>query len=248
MLKTGATVFKRFEHLPRRALSMNKKVLYLAGLLWASLSFAGESSFNDLPVSADQNIQKLLEGYEEKSRRKLPYFRGQFRSRENRTFYVVTRLYQGEFYEQVFVKVTAININTFTGVIASDPLGKVSFKSGDPISVHSSDVVDWLIVREDGTELGNLQGKALDLYQVGQAVFISKMTPKNGEFVDFEVVSVLNPYTKQEILDIVPKDIKQKVSDYLAKSMYGASSADGKEKFTYILLRFPGWDIIENEN
>lgn len=226
---------------------MNRLLLAVAYLLSTTVSMAGETNYEDMPTGINQEVRQILDKHEETSRSGLPYFNGEFRSGNVRTFYVVTRLYQGEFYEQVFVKVSEINGGYYKGAIASEPMGKVDFKSGDAIEVGASKVVDWLIVNADGTEEGNLQGKTLDLFQVGQAAFISKMIPENGKFAHFEVVSVLNPHTKQEIIDIVPAEVKQKVVNYLVKTIGGSVSEDDKEKYTYSLLRFPNWDIVESE-
>ena len=226
---------------------MNKLFLLIVFLLSSILSFAGETNYIDRPTSIDQNIRRILDKHEETSRSELPYFNNQFNNRKGRTFYVVTRLHEGEYYEQVFVKITDINVDRYTGTIASEPMGKVKFKSGDTIEVDTNKVVDWLIVNTDGTEEGNLQGKTLDLYQAGQAVFISKMIPKNGKFASFEVVSVLNPHTKQEIIEIVPNEVKQNVAKYLLKTIGGSVSEDGKEKYTYTILHFPDWSIVESD-
>ncbi|MBB5211958.1 DUF2314 domain-containing protein [Microbulbifer hydrolyticus] len=224
---------------------MNKLLPIIFFLLSSTLSLAGETNYGDMPTGIDQSVRRILDKHEEKSRSELPYFNGELENREGRTFYVVTRLHQGEFYEQVYVKVSNIKDGAYKGTIASEPMGRVDFNSGDVIEVVNNKVVDWLIVNPDGTEEGNLQGKTLDLFQVGHAAFISRMTPKNGKFSHFEVVSVLNPYTKQEIIDVVPVEIKQKVANYLSKTLGGSASEDGKEKYTYTFLRFPSWDIVE---
>lgn len=214
-------------------------------LFSASLCFAGDSNYEDMPTLVDEEVNRLMQQYETQSRGTLPYFDEQFDSEGERGFYVVTRLYEGDLFEQIFVEVSEIQGGNYIGFIANDSMGVVEFVRGDPIEVNSDDVVDWLIVNSDGTEEGNLQGKAVDLYRVGKAAFISKMIPQNGKFTSFEVVSVVNPYTKQEITDIVPEAVSAEVVEYLLKTIGGAASEDGKEKYTYTVVRFPGWEIVE---
>jgi hypothetical protein len=86
------------------------------------------------------------------------------------TFYVVARVSdaKGRF-EQVFVRVDALEGRVAEGVIASEIQLVEGFAHGDRISVGEDDVLDWLISRPDGGEEGNLLGKYLDRLQDGIA-------------------------------------------------------------------------------
>lgn len=218
-------------------------------LLLSSVAYAGETQYKDMPTSSIDNVFiQVLEQYSEQSKSRLAHFNQQFQSKEGRTFYVVSKIYQGDIFEQVFILLNDITDDSYLGTIANNPMGKVDFKAGDAIEVKTKDVVDWVIVNTDGSEEGNLQGKALDLIQVGHGAFISKMTPKDGVLSEFEVISVLNPYTKQEIIDIVPQSVLDNVANKV-KLIHGKKpSAGDKEQYTYTIVRFPGWEIIDSAN
>lgn len=216
-------------------------------LLVSALATAADSKYQDMPIGINLEAKRLLEVYEAQAKNTLDLFNKKFDSGSNDTFYITTRLHEGSYFEQVFVKLQKIDKGIYKGSIASDPIGKVKFNSGDYIEVKAGDVTDWLIVLPDGSEEGNLQGKALDLIQTGKAAFISKMTPKDGKFMSFTVVSVLNPRTKQEVIDIVPENIKAEVESYLAMKIGGSPSPDNNEKYTYTIVNFPGWQIADDE-
>jgi hypothetical protein len=82
------------------------------------------------------------------------------------TFSAVTNLRDksGQF-EQVFVAVSSIEDGQITGRIASDIIGLKGFKNGDPYTFPESELVDWVIIRADGSEEGNVVGKFLDEWQ-----------------------------------------------------------------------------------
>ncbi len=224
---------------------MKKLLITFVVLVLSSTAFSGETKYKDMPTGINSSLEAILNQYTQKSKKSLPYFNKQFETQKGRTFYIVTRIYQNEFYEQVFVKLSTIRNDFYIGSIASEPMGRVAFKSGDSITVATNKVVDWLIVNADGTEEGSLLGKALDLAQVGQSAFICEMTPKEGVFASFKVVSVINPYTRQEIIEIVPQDVLEKVAAMLVKTHGGKPSQDDKAKYTYTIVRFPGWDIVD---
>jgi uncharacterized protein YegJ (DUF2314 family) len=221
-----------------------KYIVFFIFLIFSGTSSA-DSNYKDSPVNIDSDMQVILSAYEEQARNTLDVFNKEFSENDQNIFYVTTRIYQDENFEQIFVRLVSIKGGVYEGVIASSPLGKVDFKSGDKISVKSADVLDWLIVLPDGEERGNLQGKALDLIQVGKAAVITRMTPKDGKYTSFTVVSVLNPQTKQEVIEILPQDVKAKIENYLATKNANLVPEDDKEKYTYIFVRFPGWQIEE---
>jgi uncharacterized protein YegJ (DUF2314 family) len=245
-----ALIFTKYEHLLTMAQALYigqvsmKYIVFFIFLISAGISSA-DSNYKDSPVSLDSDTQALLRVYEEQARDTLNIFNKEFNENGQNIFYVTTRIYHDKNFEQIFVKLSSIEGGVYKGVIASSPLGKVDFKSGDKISVKSADVLDWLIVLPDGEERGNLQGKALDLLQVGTAAVITRMIPKDGKYISFTVVSVLNPQTKQEVIEILPHDVKTKIENYLATKNVNLAPEDNKEKYTYIFIRFPGWQIEE---
>ena len=103
----------------------------------------------------------------------------------------------------------------------------MNFRSGDPIEITSQEVYDWLIVNLDGTEEGNLQGKALDLLQVGVAAFIVELHPEDGEYVTSDIVSVINPKTQQEVIDLVPDEVLAAIDHNVAELHMGVITESG---------------------
>jgi len=76
-------------------------------------------------------------------------------------FAVVTKLHGPGGEEAIFVTVTAIKGDQVTGRIDSE-VHVLGYKTGDPYTLSERDIVDWVIVRPDGSEEGNLVGKFLD--------------------------------------------------------------------------------------
>jgi hypothetical protein len=82
------------------------------------------------------------------------------------TFFVVTRVPGNDGkWEQAFVRVRSISAGRITGILASDMQTVRTYKSGDPYEFAESDLVDWVIVRPDGSEEGNVVGKFIDAYK-----------------------------------------------------------------------------------
>ncbi len=78
-------------------------------------------------------------------------------------FFVVTRLVDSSgHWEQVFVRVTALDGETITGIISSDIKLVTGFKAGQSYSFMEPALIDWLITKPDGSEEGNVVGKFLD--------------------------------------------------------------------------------------
>jgi uncharacterized protein YegJ (DUF2314 family) len=211
---------------------------------FTTTAMADNLKYNDSPMTMDTKVATILAPYTQQAKNTLEIFNRKLVEKEGKIFYVIIKLRENELSEQIFVKVSKSENNTYIGKIASQPLGKIKFKFGDPIKVDTKDVIDWSIVKDNGEEEGNLLGKAMDLLQAGKAAFISKMIPKDGKYQSFQVVSVLNPKTKQEIIDIVPKDAIGKVEAYLKENKGDTDAEDDKERFTYTIVQFPDWEIV----
>jgi len=225
---------------------MKKTIYAVLILVAASLSYAAESRYKDRPTGIDATLEKFLSQYIEQARDGLPYFNKKFESQDDKSFYVITRIYEGEIYEQIFVRLKEIRKGSYEGEIASDPMGQVKFNSGDAIEVKVEDVVDWLIVNEDDTEEGNLQGKAADLIQVGYAVFFVALVPVDGKYSSFDIVSVQNPQTQQEVIEIVPQQILDDIEKKVAATHAGKPAESDEASYTYHVVSFPGWEIVDD--
>jgi hypothetical protein len=66
----------------------------------------------------------------------------------------------------VFVVITGVRSDTLVGYLASE-IGLVTqFRRGDRMLVLPDAVLDWTVVRPDGSEEGNLIGKLIDSVQL----------------------------------------------------------------------------------
>jgi hypothetical protein len=78
-------------------------------------------------------------------------------------FFLVTRLADAKgHWEQVFIHVDAIVDGQVTGAIASDVRIVSGFRAGQLYKFPESEMLDWLITSQDGSEEGNFVGKFLD--------------------------------------------------------------------------------------
>ena len=80
---------------------------------------------------------------------------------ERRHFFAASWVCLGRV-EAVFVTVTGIKGDQITGHIDSDVRGVAGYKAGDSYTLSERDIVDWVIIRPDGSEEGNVVGKFLE--------------------------------------------------------------------------------------
>ncbi len=201
--------------------------------------------YQDQPMGLTADGVALVASFEEQARKTLAHFDEEREAPKGRSFFVITKIYENAFFEQVYVQVESKMQEAYKGRIVSEPMGRVAFKKGAEITVQAKDVADWCIVMPNGEEEGNLTGKAMDALRAKVLVFVLSMKPENGTFAHFRVVSVNNPQTMQSVEDLVPRDVIAKVEG-AARARWGMKrSDDEKEKFSPILVGFPEWNIIE---
>jgi len=145
-------------------------VLVLALLIQAAPSNA--ASTQDQPQVVDAQrlaaIEVAIAPYVAKAKQTYPAAKNRYLSGlpAGEKFYVTTRLRdQGGRFEQVFIRVTGINGPTITGQIASQLNLVTGYRPGQLHSFPESELVDWTILKADGSEEGNVVGKFLDTYQ-----------------------------------------------------------------------------------
>ena len=86
----------------------------------------------------------------------------------NYQFFVWTRLYQSGGKgqrgraEDIFIDVHTIKDGLIYGVIANTPVFVTNYRQGESVKFPESEVMNWVIVRPNGTEEGNYVGKFLD--------------------------------------------------------------------------------------
>lgn len=220
----------------------------LLGLVLAVIlnchALAVESQYEDSPVTMDIQVESLLDTYRVQALEKLPYFKEQFKNPAGRSFYVVTRIYEGKEYEQVFVGIEKIVDGVVFGKIKSQPVGRIDFEFDENIELADPAIVDWLIVNTDGTEEGNLLGKALDLLQVGYAAVLFQLTPENHRLKHCEVVSVRNAKTEQEVIKLMPDQVIQEMTAMMSEQRQDETFDTDTPVYTYILVSFPDWKIV----
>jgi hypothetical protein len=123
----------------------------------------------DEPVQAStsserEELERAIAPYIEQARKSYPDAKKRYLAGlpPGTRFSVVTKLHSPGRVEAVFVTVTGIKGDQVTGRIDSDVRGVGGYKAGDSYTLSERDIVDWVIVRPDGGEEGNLVGKFLD--------------------------------------------------------------------------------------
>jgi len=115
-------------------------------------------------------LERAMQPRFAEARRTFPAARSRFAAGllANHIFSVTTRLRDSTgLREQVFVIVDSLHADTAYGRIASEIEGVTGYRRGQAQVVPMSEVLDWTIVRPNGSEEGNFIGKYLDSLHVG---------------------------------------------------------------------------------
>ena len=216
-------------------------------LTLCSVAYAqSKSNYQDQPVqAAAKDMNAILQPYSEQAKKTLPHFDTELQNPQGRSFFVITRLYEGTVFEQIFVRVKSKEKDGYHGNIDSKPMGRVKFQNGEKIVVNVNDVVDWCIVSRNGEEEGNLTGKALDALGSKILSFVIELKSHNGVFSQIRVASVLNPRTQQDVREIVPAEVIAHVEKEAAKQWSGTKAEDAKPQYQFILVSFPSWELVK---
>lgn len=217
---------------------------WIPAFLPALAAVAAGAGYQDHPQELDAGDVAVIAHYSEQSVARLDEFDRALASGAAGKPFVITRLYQGTFFEQIYVHVRSRTPAGYHGVIASKPTGRVRFTPNAEIDVARPDVVDWCVVLPSGEERGNLTGKAVDALAAHSLVFIIAMKPAGGVFASFDVASVQNPRTRQEVADLAPAEARKRVVAEAARRWGRAKADDDQPRYQYILVSFPGWKII----
>ena len=149
-------------------------------LLVGILAFTGmtglraQSALPDKPVDvrtaeARHKIEAAIAPFVAKARKTYPEAKARFLAGlpSRHTFLVTTTLVDpgGASFEIVFLKVDKIAEGKITGTIANELFVVKTFKGGDVHTCLESEILDWTIVRPDGSEEGNVVGNFLDTYR-----------------------------------------------------------------------------------
>jgi len=141
----------------------------------ASGSGAGSDASKDKPVAASSKaevdaLEKAIAPYREQARKSYPDAKRRFVAGlpQGHKFAVAAQLHSAGKSETVFVMVKEIKGDQITGRIDSDVRVVTGYKAGDSYALPEKDLIDWVIVRPDGSEEGNVVGKFLDTWQPPQ--------------------------------------------------------------------------------
>ena len=125
----------------------------------------------DKPVAANAEQAKKFDAaiapYVKKAREALPEAKKKYLAGlpQNQIFYVTIKLYDSpKTYEQVFVRITSWKGESIQGILESSLPTIHNHSKGEELTCHESEILDWAILRPDGTEEGNFVGKFLDTY------------------------------------------------------------------------------------
>jgi len=127
------------------------------------------------PMSGDV-YRKAIAPYVAKARATYPTAKKRFLAGlpPKHIFYVWTTLYQAApngqrgRAEDVFIQVHSITGGSVYGIVANTPDFVTTYKQGDRVQFPESEVLNWVIVRPDGTEEGNFVGKFLEHWKKPQ--------------------------------------------------------------------------------
>jgi hypothetical protein len=138
----------------------------------SGMQVAGSNAPKDQPVPISSNadmaeLERATAPYVEQARNTYPQAKRRYLAGLPRgyRFSAVTKLYSPGRVEVVFVAVTSIKGNRITGRIDSDILSVAGYKAGDIYTFPEAELVDWVILRPDGKEEGNVVGKFLDTWK-----------------------------------------------------------------------------------
>jgi uncharacterized protein YegJ (DUF2314 family) len=147
-----------------------------------SIALAETSAPPDIPVRVQSPAEvaaydRAIAPYVAKARASYPAAKKRFLAGlpPKHTFAVQVRLRQKDEkarayrFEDVFVGVQAIKKGTVYGWINSKPMNITNHHQGEQIQFPESEVMNWLIVRPDGSEEGNYLGKFLDHWKPPKA-------------------------------------------------------------------------------
>ena len=148
------------------------RTLLLIYTLTAGLAFAQAREYAktppDKPTPYSAALERALQPYIAKGRGTYPAAKKRFLAGlpPKYIFSVMTTLRDRprKRVERVFVGVDSIKEGRVYGWLATHTIVVTKYRHGDQISFPESEVVDWTIVRPDGTEEGNVVGKFIDTW------------------------------------------------------------------------------------
>jgi uncharacterized protein YegJ (DUF2314 family) len=145
-------------------------LLFLCCTSGFAQKWQGKEPGNETGPVNGEAYQKAIAPYVAKARATYPGAKKRFLAGlpPKHTFYVWTRLYQEAAkgqrprVEDVFIQVHTITDGKVYGIIANTPDLVTNYKQGQRVQFPELEVLNWVIVRPDGSEEGNYVGKFLE--------------------------------------------------------------------------------------
>jgi Tfp pilus assembly protein PilF len=139
--------------------------------------------------------------------------------------------------ERVFVAVDRIEGGRITGRLANEILLLRSFHRGQTYTFPEDALVDWTIVRPDGTEEGNFVGKFLDAYQ--QRVASPAEDPEGGIPQDLREAVLRAETLGRAIFEVLTVTARATAALLAA----GVAPGDPRIKAAVAMPARPGWVV-----
>ncbi len=192
-------------------------------------------------------LDSLIMPYVAMARRTYPDAKARFLKglSSSEKFLITTRVFdkQGNF-QQIFVEVTSFSKNEVNGRVASSNGQTPGLAVGDPFTCPESDVLDWSIVKADGSQEGNVVGKFLAAVQERfLGLMMEVVIARDGSVKSAKCLRALTR-SQQDVTFCVP-DTVMRSAEVMAHEIKYAPSDSVLTKYTYLVYDFIGRRLFE---
>jgi len=192
-------------------------------------------------------LDSLITPYVATARRTYPDAKARFLKGlpSSEKFFVTTRVFdkQGNF-QQIFVEVTGISKNQVNGRVASSNGQTPGLAAGDPFTCPESDVLDWSIVKADGSQEGNVVGKFLAAVQERfLGMMMEVVIARDGSVKSAKFLRALTR-SQQDVTFCVP-DTVMRSAEVMAHQIKYPPSDSVLTKYTFLVYDFVGRRLFE---
>jgi uncharacterized protein YegJ (DUF2314 family) len=149
------------------------KTVLIITVLATAAAFAQSNDYaktpKDKPAPYSEALERALQPYIAQGRRTYPAAKKRFLAGlpPKYIFSVSRKIYDHprNRVELVFVGVDSIKDGRVSGWLATHTTSVTKYHYGDQMSFPESEILDWAIIRPDGTEEGNIVGKFIDTWK-----------------------------------------------------------------------------------
>lgn len=155
--------------MPLKRLALSCILALLATAALAATPVLARNAPKDKParIQSTDPFEKAIAPYVAQARATYPQARERFLAGlpKGQLFFLTTRIKDRKGnVAQTFIEVKAIQNGIVTGRISNDLIVVEGFRQGDTYAFPEREMIDWTIVKPDGSEEGNFVGKFLDTY------------------------------------------------------------------------------------